>query len=271
MGLVLASIWERPIVKLSETAALTAARLRQAENQHDATRRQVDSLTDRLMSLQEDERRRIAAELHDSTSQHLAAASINLMRLKAEASNSKGAGEAYEEIKASLRETQTEIRIFTYLLHPPKLDSLGLKKTMETFIEGVSLRTGIKSSVRIAAAVDRLPYEVQRSVFRILQELLANVHRHSSATKVTVIAAFRDGILSMSVTDNGRGFQPTPNADFELGVSLGVGIPGMRARLRQFGGNLEIESDERGTSLRAFIPVYALGASVSSFGTNAAE
>src|SRR6187551_981745 len=96
--------------------------------------------------------------IHDSTSQHLAAASINLMRLKAEASNSKGAGEAYEEIKASLREAQTEIRIFTYLLHPPKLDSLGLKKTMETFIEGVSLRTGIKSSVRIAAAVDRLPY-----------------------------------------------------------------------------------------------------------------
>jgi two-component system NarL family sensor kinase len=135
VGFVLASIWERPIVKLSETAALTAARLRQAENQHDATRRQVDSLTDRLMSLQEDERRRIAAELHDSTSQHLAAASINLMRLKAEASNSKGAGEAYEEIKASLREAQTEIRIFTYLLHPPKLDSLGLKKTMETFIE----------------------------------------------------------------------------------------------------------------------------------------
>ena len=271
VGFVLASIWERPIVKLSETAALTAVRLRQAENQHDATRRQVDSLTDRLMSLQEDERRRIAAELHDSTSQHLAAASINLMRLKAEASNSKGAGEAYEEIKASLREAQTEIRIFTYLLHPPKLDSLGLKKTMETFIEGVSLRTGIKSSVRIAAAVDRLPYEVQRSVFRILQESLANVHRHSSATKVSVIAAFRDGILSMSVTDNGRGFQPTPNADSELGVSLGVGIPGMRARLRQFGGNLEIESDERGTSLRAFIPVYALGTSVSSFGTNAAE
>ena len=209
--------------------------------------------------------------IHDSTSQHLAAASINLMRLKAEASNSKGAGEAYEEIKASLREAQTEIRIFTYLLHPPKLDSLGLKKTMETFIEGVSLRTGIKSSVRIAAAVDRLPYEVQRSVFRILQESLANVHRHSSATKVTVIAAFRDGILSMSVTDNGRGFQPTPNADSELGVSLGVGIPGMRARLRQFGGSLEIERNERGTSLRAFIPVNNLDASVSSFGTNAAE
>jgi signal transduction histidine kinase len=75
----------------------------------------------------------------------------------------------------------------------------------------------------------------------------------------------------MSVTDNGRGFQPTPNADSELGVSLGVGIPGMRARLRQFGGSLEIESNERGTSLRAFIPVNNLDASVSSFGTNAAE
>jgi two-component system NarL family sensor kinase len=270
VGLVLASLWERPIVKLTEAAALTAARLQQAEKQYDATRKEVDSLTDRLMSLQEDERRRIAAELHDSTSQHLAAASINLMRLKG-GSNSKGTSEAYEEIKASLREAQTEIRIFTYLLHPPNLDSLGLKKTMETFSEGFSLRTGIKVRVRIGAAVDSLPYEVQRSVFRILQEALANVHRHSSATKVAVIAVFRRGVLSISVTDNGRGFQPAPNADSELGVSLGVGIPGMRARLRQFGGNLEIESDARGTSLRAFIPADVFGIAVSNFGTRAAE
>jgi two-component system NarL family sensor kinase len=271
VGLVLASVWERPIIRLSERAAHTTARLRHAESQYDATRRQVDNLTDRLMSIQEDERQRIAAELHDSTSQHLAAASINLMRMKAAESDPKGAAEAYEEIKASLREAQTEIRIFTYLLHPPNLDSLGLKRTIETFSEGFSARTGIKSRVRIAAAVDHLPYEVQRSVFRVLQESLANIHRHSSATRTTVVAEFRDGTLSMSVSDNGRGFQLTPNAGSELGVSLGVGIPGMRARLRQFGGNLEIESDERGTSLRAFIPVNDPGASVSGFDADAAE
>jgi signal transduction histidine kinase len=271
VGLVLASVWERPIIRLSERAAHTTARLRHAESQYDATRRQVDNLTDRLMSIQEDERQRIAAELHDSTSQHLAAASINLMRMKAAESDPKGAAEAYEEIKASLREAQTEIRIFTYLLHPPNLDSLGLKRTIETFSEGFSARTGIKSRVRIASAVDHLPYEVQRSVFRVLQESLANIHRHSSATRTTVVAEFRDGTLSMSVSDNGRGFQLTPNAGSELGVSLGVGIPGMRARLRQFGGNLEIESDERGTSLRAFIPVNDPGASVSGFDADAAE
>ena len=164
----------------------------------------------------------------------------------------------FDDIDASIDQAQREIRAFSYLLHPQYLQTDGLKATIEKFVDGFAARTSLKTSLDIAAEVDNLSYERQRAVLRIIQEALANVFRHAQATQVKVAMVATDAHFKLRVADNGRGMPINQVRSGPKAVSFGVGIPAMRARLRQLGGTLEIHSSSatggRGTTLCAVLP-----------------
>jgi two-component system NarL family sensor kinase len=222
-----------------------------------ARRRAAAELDLRLLSLQEEVQQRIASDLHDSTCQHLIAASLNVMRLRRAVSGDGCAEKLFDDIDASIDQAQREIRAFTYLLHPKNLLADGLKTTIEQFVDGFVARTSLKTSVEIAPEVDELSYERQRAVLRVIQEALANVFRHAQATQVRVAMEAAHAHFKLRVTDNGSGMPINQARSGPKAVSFGVGIPAMRARLRQLGGTLEIHSSSatgRGTTLCAVIP-----------------
>jgi signal transduction histidine kinase len=220
------------------------------------TKSEVTQLSEQLLALQEEERQRIARELHDSTAQHLVATNLRLMRLVGEIRQSPAALEACEEIGDLLDRALLELRVFTYLLHPPNLADEGLQSTLREFIDGFAGRTGLQARVRISDAVDEAPPEIQRSILRVVQEALANVHRHAGASRVHVGAKLVKGFcLVVRVRDDGRGMTAAGRAGGRF--RMGVGIPGMHARLRQFGGDLKIRTGSTGTSLLAYVPLSA--------------
>jgi two-component system, NarL family, sensor kinase len=223
-----------------------------------AKRRAAAELDLRLSSLQEEVQQRIASDLHDSTCQHLIAASLNAMRLRRAVSDNGSAEKILDDIDASIDQALREIRAFTYLLHPQNLLNDGLKVTIEQFVNGLAVRTSLKISLKIADEVDGLSYEKQRSVLRVIQEALANVFRHAQATEVRVAMEVADTHFKLRISDNGRGMPIDQPSSGPKAISLGVGIPAMRTRLQQMGGTLEIRSSpatgHRGTTLCAVIP-----------------
>ena len=218
------------------------------------TNRALGELSERLLTLQEDERQRIAAELHDSTAQHLAAIGLNAMNLKSRSSCDPDTQKLWEDVEISLEEATRELRAFTYLLHPMRLERDGLDATLQRYVEGFAQRTGLSVNMSMSAGVDHLPIEIRRSILRIVQEALANVHRHASASRVTIKQRFAANHFHMVVRDDGIGMKASTELLGAAGIPLGVGIQGMRERLRQFGGRLEIRSGTRGTSVHVSVP-----------------
>jgi two-component system, NarL family, sensor kinase len=214
-----------------------------------------------IASIQEDVQQRIASELHDSTCQHLIAASLGLMRLRSCLDETSDAGRFCNEIDASIDAALREIRALTYLLHPQDLTVDGLKATIEHYAQGFAARTSLRVATSICAAVDRLPYEHQRSVLRVTQEALTNVFRHAKATEVKIAIDAVDSNFRLTISDNGCGFAPGNTKHDRKAMSIGVGIPAMRARLEQLGGTLDIHPDpamrNAGTVLCAVFPHLA--------------
>ena len=221
-------------------------------------RRAAANLGVRLLSLKEEVQQRIASDLHDSTCQHLIAASLNVLRMRRAMSGNGSAERLCDDIDASIDQAQKEIRAFTYLLHPQNLLTDGLKITIEQFVDGFSARTSLKTSLEIAPEVDKLSYERQRSVLRVIQEALANVFRHAQATQVRVVMEATEYAFQASDYRQWPWHADQPGEIGPEVISLGVGIPAMRARLQQLGGTLEIRSSSararRGTTLCAVIP-----------------
>jgi len=213
-----------------------------------------------LLSIQEEIQQRIASDLHDSTCQHLIAASLGLMQIRQTIGDPVRAERLCDEIDASIDEALREIRAFAYLLHPQNLTDDGLKATIEHYANGFAARTSLRVTTRIVAGVDRLPYEKQRSLLRVVQEALTNVFRHAKATEVSIVIGGTGGHFRLTVSDNGRGLQA---GRMNQAISTGVGIPAMRARLEQIGGSLEIRSDpaahRSGTVLCAVFPHALVG------------
>ena len=209
---------------------------------------------ERLLALQDEERRRIANELHDSTVQHLVAIGLNLMRIRADAVGAETLN-ILDEIDGSLEEATKELRAFTYLLHPPDLQREGLSATLGRYIEGFSTRTGLKVTVKLCRSVDQLSLPLQLALLRIVQEALANVYRHASATHVSVNFRRVGKRLRLVVSDDGQGAEETSGHQSGKPFRVGVGIPGMIARMQQFGGNLDIHSGPNGTAVHATVPV----------------
>jgi PAS domain S-box-containing protein len=226
---------------------------------------EVRKISKQLLRTQDEERRRIARELHDSTSQHLVAAGIGLTRLRMINEREPDARMDREDVKEVLvdaskciKEAQREIRAFSYLLHPPALERMGLSQTLWRFAVGFSRRTRIRVELDIQQDLVCRSQSVATALLRIAQEALINVFRHASATRVAIrLVTVNDGGLRLEIGDDGKGLPAA--ADLDEIDTIGVGIPGMRARVRQFGGELEVLSRQVGVLVRATVPHHAIG------------
>ena len=216
---------------------------------------EADRLRGQLEHLQDEERRRIAEELHDSTGQHLAAANLNLSSLRARVSGK--AQDIIDEIMQSVREATTEIRTFSYLLHPPELSQEGLRTVLEQYVPGFGRRTGLITSLRIHPVADSLPASHQHALLRITQESLGNVHRHAQATRASVNLRCVSGNVHLLVHDDGHGIRAEAGQRPGERLRLGVGIPAMTARARLLGGRMDINSRSGGTTVHVAIPLPA--------------
>jgi signal transduction histidine kinase len=215
-------------------------------------------LSGRLLRSQDEERRRIARELHDTTAQGLAALLMNLSLVKASA---PGMNDKTRQILAdtvSLAEQSTrELRTVSYLLHPPMLDELGLAGAMRDYADGFARRSGLRVDLELPPDLEGLPRDTALALFRVMQEALANVRRHSGSRTASIRLARTATELQLEVRDQGQGMAAARklSAGDPPGGGLGVGVPGMRERMRQLGGRLEIESNNRGTCVIAIAPV----------------
>jgi PAS domain S-box-containing protein len=213
-------------------------------------------LSSQLLVALDEERRRIAQDLHDSTAQNLAALSMNLARLEIQVDCLDPASRIIvsESIELANRCMQ-EIRDFSYLLHPPTLEEYGLAPALKGYVEGFARRTGIQVNVDLPQNLRRLPREAETALFRIVQECLANIQRHSGSPVAKIRIRRQPDSLILEVEDEGRGFQPAPPKDGSMGSRIGLGLKGMKERVRLLGGCLEINSSSHGTIIRAGLPI----------------
>jgi PAS domain S-box-containing protein len=214
-------------------------------------------LSARLLQLRDEERRHIARELHDSAGQMLAALSMKLTPL---AENSKSTPDSVKVIKESLGlvgELSNEVRTISHLLHPPLLDEVGLSSALRLYLEGFAERSKIKVDLEIPSDFGRLSRDLETAVFRVVQECLTNIHRHSGSAVAKVRISRRHTDLRVEVEDEGKGISREKRVQIDLAGRAGVGIRGMRERLRQLGGTLEIGSqlNRRGTVVVARLPI----------------
>jgi two-component system CheB/CheR fusion protein len=213
-----------------------------------------------LMTLQDEERRRIARELHDSTGQKLAAAKLQLDTI-VKSGNLKSHEKALRETVEWIDECFQEVRTLSQLLHPPLLDEAGLISATRWVVDGFSSRSNIQVELEVAGEIGRLPQPIELALFRVIQEALSNIHRHSGAKKVQIKLARADGGVSLEIRDNGKGIPPELLSGSDHGRQVvGVGILGMRERLSQLGGTLEIESSKNGTTVKVAVTVGAAAA-----------
>src|ERR1700723_3649917 len=221
---------------------------------------QLRDLSGRLMSIQDEERRRIARELHDSAGQNLAALSISIARIKEEAKGDPAQLSArIKEARDLVQHLSDEIRTTSYLLHPPMLDEMGLSYAIGWYIDGLRERSGLSVEVNITDDLGRLAPEIELAIFRLVQECLTNIHRHSeSKTAVIRIARDSDKIYA-EVQDHGKGIPPERWAGIQP-QGVGVGIRGMRERVRQSHGDLTIDSNALGTKVTAVFPAEPIRA-----------
>src|SRR6202035_28597 len=210
-----------------------------------------------LMTLQDEERRRIARELHDSTGQKLAAAKLQLDTL-VKSGNLKSNEKAIVETSQWIDECFQEVRTLSQLLHPPLLDEAGLISATRWMVEGFASRAKIEVNLQIAGEIGRLPQPVELALFRVIQESLSNIRRHSGAKQAHIKMRRADGAVFLEVRDNGKGMPPNVVSKSGRGKQVvGVGILGMRERLSQLGGTLEIDSDKSGTTVKVHVPLAA--------------
>jgi PAS domain S-box-containing protein len=214
-------------------------------------------LSGRLLRLQDEERRRIARELHDTTGQSLAGLAMNLTLVKDSAPDlSPKARACLSESLELAEECSREIRTLAYLLHPPLLEEVGLGSALRWFIDGYTQRTGIEVDREIPPQLGRLSGDVELALYRVVQEGLTNIHLHSGSKKAQVSLKCRPDQAVLTISDEGRGLPPgLLERGGGLGAKLGVGISGMRERIRQLGGQFEIISGSNGTTLSAIVPL----------------
>lgn len=210
-----------------------------------------------LLRSQDEERRRIGRELHDSLGQYLAMLKLNLESLAMSfGDNHDGTGNQLAQCVRLAEDSIKEMRTISYLLYPPMLEEVGLKSAILWYLEGFSRRSEIRTTLEVDPTVGRLPRDVELALFRVLQESLTNVHRHSGSAVANIKLSRHNGHVILEIKDQGKGI---PRELFEesgpdwLG-SLGVGLRGMNERMRQLGGNLEISSSESGTLVTASVP-----------------
>jgi signal transduction histidine kinase len=231
---------------------------REAQAQLQDSERRMRNLSLRVLKLQDEEHRRIGRELHDSLGQYLTALKMLLDTAQSSLAANLGADRTREELgecSKLLEDSIREVRTMSYLLHPPLLEECGLRSAIPSYVEGFSKRSGIRVTVDIAPNFTRLPADVELAFFRVLQESLTNVHRHSGSATAHVRVAAHGDVAVLEVADQGKGISAESRSD--LPRKAGVGLHGMTERMRQLGGDLLIESGENGTTVRVTIPQAA--------------
>jgi PAS domain S-box-containing protein len=199
-----------------------------------------------LLRSQDDERRRIARELHDSAGQMVAALLMNIDLLKGATTDQKKE-DLLCDMTTILKSLNTELRTMSHLLHPPLLDEVGLSSALQWYVDGFSKRSGIVTTLEIPVGLERLPPDLEIAIFRVVQESLTNVHRHAGSKRAVVRLTRSQAALKMEIQDEGKGISPSYRSQILTAAPLGVGLRGMHERVLQLGGKLDIRSDESGT------------------------
>lgn len=216
-------------------------------------------LSGRLLTLQDEERRRLALQLHDSTGQSLAALMMNLDVVgRATRGLDVRSRRALVESRTLADQTAQEVRTLAYLLHPPLLDEVGLVSAIRWYAEGYTTRSGIRVDAELSD-VGRLPAPLETALFRVVQESLTNVHRHASTSTASIRLAMAAGVVTLEIHDEGRRrrHRATPPTGTPPPETMGVGIQGMRERIRQLGGTFDVAFTATGTTVRVAVPLSA--------------
>jgi two-component system NarL family sensor kinase len=212
-------------------------------------------LSGRLQQTRDEERRHISRELHDSVGQLLAALGMNLAIVQRQSDKLDSLGaRAISENAAMVEQIGREIRTISHLLHPPLLDVAGLASALRWYVDGFSERSNIKVALDIPEEFGRLSDEMEIAIFRMVQECLTNIHRHSGGTSAVIRVHEEDHRIVVEVQDEGKGIPPEKRLELSSSGRTGVGFRGMRERLRQLGGTLEIRSNG-GTTVTAMLPL----------------
>jgi signal transduction histidine kinase len=235
--------------QVEEALRRTQAELESVVEKRTSALRQLSS---RLLSLQDAERRRIARELHDSLGQYLVGLKLNVDMLR----QSPGREELWCEAEQLMQQCITEVRTLSYLLHPPTMDAAGFASAARWYVEGYGQRSGLKVTLDAPDTLGRLPDAVELALFRVLQETLTNVHRHSGASAAQVLISADAEQIVLEITDNGRGIPEELLHHFHgTGAGMGVGLAGIRERAWELGGKFSLESNSGGTVVRITIPL----------------
>lgn len=259
--IVFGEINRRTTERLRRIQLELEARVEEHASQLDTAHQHVRDLTGQVLHLQDEERRRIARELHDSVGQCLAALGMNLSAVE---TGVKGAIARLTETVSSVtdsaamvREMSAEIRTISYLLHPPLLDEAGLIPAMRWYLQGFSERSKITVDLDMSKDFERLPRDLETTIFRLVQECLTNIHRHSESRVATIRISRLHAHVEVEVRDQGKGIPQQKLSEMTSSGTAGVGIGGMRERARQLGGTLEVKSEGegKGTTVLVRLPV----------------
>lgn len=220
--------------------------------------RGLRELSSRLLCVQDEERRRIARELHDSTGQVLALLSMNLCALQAQAKaiNAEISNALSENLEI-VNQVSGELRTISYLLHPPLLDEMGLLSALRWFTDGFEERSGIKVKLELDSEFGRVSRDLETAVFRIVQESLTNIHRHAASPTATIRLRQSGERVTLEIEDAGKGIPPEKLSEIACAGVSGVGLRGMRERIENFRGTFDVISGETGTCIRVSIPIAA--------------
>jgi signal transduction histidine kinase len=221
-----------------------------------ASEESLRQLSGHILRTQDEERRRIGLDLHDSVGQYLAVLQMQLDALAAESKDTKTAAQLADCVNL-VEESLREIRTMSYLLYPPMLEEMGLRSAIPWYLDGFTKRSGIRTSFEISPGLLRFARQTELAIFRVVQESLTNIHRHSGSGVAQVLLLLEGDKVRLEVRDKGKGFSPETLTDFCQGSrgSLTLGLRGMNERVRQFGGNLELFSGSEGATVVATLPL----------------
>jgi len=211
----------------------------------------VRQLSARLLRVQDETRRRIARDLHETVAQSLAGLRMNLGMIKGQTD----AAEIVDDSITIVDDALTEVRTMSYLLHPPMIDEAGLFTALRWYIDGFQQRSGIATTLEARDDLGRLSRDVETSVFRIVQECLTNVQRHSGSATARVSVERTGDHLSFEIADDGHGLPPALRADHYVLLASGVGVAGIHERVRELRGEITIRSSDEGTTVKVSLPV----------------
>jgi signal transduction histidine kinase len=234
---------------------VTSARLSENRRQQlERANEELLQLSSRIMSVQDGERRRIARELHDGVGQYLAAIKMSC-EVAMQQAHTGNSGEALTESLSLIDRCTSEVRTLSHLLHPPLLEEMGLASAIPWYVEGFTQRSGIQVDLEMPAKLQRFPKAEELALFRVLQEGLTNIHRHSGSTAAKVGLRVEAGRACFVIEDNGRGIS---NGNGHAAKD-GVGISSMRERIRELGGRFQMISSESGTTVEVILPLQQEG------------